>query len=272
MVAAVLPYISERGNHTAAGWERIEAFLERCAALGVYVMYDLSFTWQPNGTHSIDLPALEYEIRRVRSYDAILSWYLSDEPEGRQVPPALLVAAAQRVRSLDDRPIAAVFCNCSDAHDVADYLPACDIVMADPYPVGARGGYFCPFTHEGCDVPARVTDAAANMRSLAPDKVLIMVPQTFGSLQESGGGAEAGWERNPTRADAPAVALMDVSMWSARLGATTTTIESTATLLILLPANYYSSFHFITCDAIEHLPGHVRSWGMCSSAIHGWDA
>ena len=65
---------------------------------------------------------------------------------------------------------------------------------------------------------------------------------------------------------------MDVSMWSARLRATTTTIESTATLLILLPTNYYGSFHCITCDVIEHLPGHVRSWGMCSSAIHGRDA
>ena len=131
----VLPYLSEPRPHSAAGWARIEDFLQRCAALRVYVIYDLTYTWQPNGTHSINLAALEAEVRRVRGYSSILAWYLSDEPEGRQVPPTLFIKAAQRLRTLDSRPIAAAFCNCSDAHDVADYLEGVDIVMGDPYPV-----------------------------------------------------------------------------------------------------------------------------------------
>lgn len=162
-----------------------EAYMDRCAALGMKVHYNLLSVSGGGGVASqIDgltpeekKELLLSEIKRFMDHSALLAWYIADEPNGYRIPPADLKAIYNTVRETDPwHPVTVVFM--APFTSAVKYSEAMDIVMADPYPVP--------------DMPVRNVGNVAEQlyREFEGKKPLWIVPQAFG------GGEQ--WRREPT--------------------------------------------------------------------------
>jgi hypothetical protein len=161
------------------------AYMDRCAALGMKVHYNLLSVAGGGGVKSgrpgdltlEEKKALLYkEIMEFKDHPALLAWYMSDEPVGQGIPTEPLEEMYNFIRNLDPyHPVTMVFMAPAKARG---YAAAMDIVMADPYPVPTYP----------------VTDVERVIRRLKKEflytKPVFLVPQAFG-------GAEW-WRREPT--------------------------------------------------------------------------
>ena len=161
------------------------AYMDRCAALGMKVHYNLLSVAGGGGVASGRPGDLTYEqkkdllfreVMEFKDHPALLAWYMSDEPVGQGIPPEPLKDMYNFIKGIDPyHPVTMVFMTPSKARD---YAAAMDIVMADPYPVPVY-----PVT----DVE-RVTKRLK--KEFLYTKPVFMVPQAFG-------GGEW-WRREPT--------------------------------------------------------------------------
>ena len=163
-----------------------KAYMDRCAALGMKVNYNLLSLAGGGGVGSGHFEkfsrkkqemTLRKEIETFRDHPALLSWYISDEPVGQGVPPDSLEFAYSLIKELDPyHPVTMVFM----APLLADeYSHVMDIVMADPYVI-PNGKV------------AEVGDVAAMLyHTFFLRKPVWIVPQAFGGNEW--------WEREPTR-------------------------------------------------------------------------
>ena len=180
-----------RGFNMISPYQKIEdktfkhrkAWMDRCAALGMKVNYNLLSVAGEGGVRSsMDVSDQEKRTRLIREvtafrdHPALLSWYIADEPVGNGVPPESLIETYRLIKQLDPyHPVTMVFMTPQQAWR---YRDAMDIVMADPYPVPNR-----PVTE--VEYVSRMLE-----KTMYPDKPLWIVPQAFG-------GAEH-WQREPT--------------------------------------------------------------------------
>jgi hypothetical protein len=79
-----------------------------------------------------DQESLRAFLDEIKASQAILAWYLADEPEGSAVPPDYIWRWRQFLRSYTPFPGAVVLVRAKRAWD---YAPATDILMVDPYPI-----------------------------------------------------------------------------------------------------------------------------------------
>ena len=91
-------------------------------------------TLKRHGLMTIPYPTEEW--LAVKDHPAILSWYLSDEPEGHGKSPADMRKEYERVRALDPTRPAGLCHYLWDA--LAKYKDSADYVMSDVYPVLAK--------------------------------------------------------------------------------------------------------------------------------------
>lgn len=162
-----------------------KAYMDRCAQLGMKVHYNLLSVSGGGGVGSkIDglseeekKDRLVSEIKTFMDHPALLAWYISDEPNGRKIPPEKLEEIYRLVKKTDPwHPVSIVFM--APFHSVGRYSRTTDIVMADPYPVPDRA-------------LTVVGNAAGQLRNVFEgEKPVWIVPQTFG-------GGEL-WQREPT--------------------------------------------------------------------------
>lgn len=156
-------------------------YMDRCAELGMKVHYHLlhvavsGSAATPRARQQRE-QLLRAEVETFRNHPALLAWYLSDEPDGNEVPPSELARAYQLVRELDPyHPVTIVFMIPEKARE---YAEAMDIVMTDPYPIPQRP-------------PVTVHGAIAGLVSqFAGEKPVWLVPQAFGGNEW--------WAREPT--------------------------------------------------------------------------
>jgi len=120
-----------------------QAYMDRCAQLGMKVHYNLLSVAGGGGVGSGRAAAdqtsrqkkqrLIDEILRFKDHPALLAWYISDEPTGHGEDPDSLKATYELIKSIDPyHPVSIVFMAPAQARKYAD---AMDIVMADPYPI-----------------------------------------------------------------------------------------------------------------------------------------
>jgi hypothetical protein len=162
-----------------------KAYMDRCAVLGMKVHYNLLSVSGGGGVGSkIDglgddekRERLIEEIKTFRDHPALLSWYISDEPNGTTVTPEQLEKIYRIVKEIDPwHPVSIVFM--APFITARKYSDALDIVMADPYPIPDH-----PVT-----LPGEVADQLrTEFRGKRP---FWIVPQAFG-------GGEL-WSREPT--------------------------------------------------------------------------
>ena len=171
----IAPYQSRAEGHTAETLAQIRAYLDRCAALGLKVHYDIRQLAQAPASEE-KWARLKAEVDAFRDHPALLCWYLCDEPAGQRIEPSVLEQAYRFVKELDPyHPITIVFCVPNRAEE---YLNAMDIMMADPYPIPSR-----PVT--------LVSEWTEQLRQVTRDRMpLWIVPQAFG-------GGEW-WQREPS--------------------------------------------------------------------------
>ena len=162
-----------------------KAYMDRCAALGMKVHYNLLSVSGGGGVGSKieglseeeQKKRLIEEIRAFRDHPALLGWYISDEPNGRKITPQDLEKIYLTVKENDPwHPVSIVFM--VPFLSSVRYAGALDIVMADPYPVPDY-----PVTMPG-NIAGQLKDAFDGKNPVW------MVPQVFG-------GGEL-WSREPT--------------------------------------------------------------------------
>ncbi len=121
-----------QSEHRPDHYGEIRAYLDRCAAVGMKVHYDIREIAQQEPSDA-KWAALKQEVEAFRDHPALLTWYLCDEPDGQGIPPARLIESYNLIKNLDPyHPITMVFCVPPKA---PDYVDAMDIMMADPYPI-----------------------------------------------------------------------------------------------------------------------------------------
>jgi hypothetical protein len=164
--------------------ERI-AYMDRCAELGLKVNYNLLSVSGGGGVGSKieglsdeeKRERLAIEITTFKDHPALLGWYISDEPNGYNIPPEKLEEIYKSVKEKDPwHPVSIVFMAPFLAS--GKYSSSFDIVMADPYPIP--------------DLPVTVAgDIAGQLKGeFNGRKPVWMASQSFG-------GGEI-WGREPT--------------------------------------------------------------------------
>lgn len=162
-----------------------KAYMDRCAELGMKVHYNLLSVAGGGGVSSRTegisdqekKERLVNEIMTFMDHPALLAWYISDEPNGFNIPPSTLEEIYRTIKETDPwHPVSIVFM--APFSSALKYADALDIVMADPYPVPAGS------VNQAGDVARQLRTAFEGR------KPVWIVPQAFG-------GAEW-WQREPT--------------------------------------------------------------------------
>jgi len=122
----------DRAN-TKAARAKIAKYLDRCAAVGMKVMYPTYWVYCPRdremGPKQWD--ELRDEVRWVRDHPALLGYYLADEPGLSKIPAAILDEAYGVIKAADPyHPVMLVHMHPRQAKA---YHNCMDIVMVDPY-------------------------------------------------------------------------------------------------------------------------------------------
>jgi hypothetical protein len=172
-----------------------KAYMDRCAALGMKVNYNLLSVAGGGGvgsgrdeglSRSKRMELLRKEIEAFRDHPALLSWYISDEPVGQGVPPDSLIKTYELIKELDPyHPVSVVFMTPSMAEE---YSHVMDIVMADPYPI----------PHGSVKEVGVI--AAMLSKTFFLKKPVWIVPQAFGGNEW--------WKREPTRQELRAMTYL----------------------------------------------------------------
>jgi hypothetical protein len=118
--------------------------------------------------------------------NAILGWYLEDEPEGRSISPKILFNRRAELFRLGFRWPGVIVLNRS--WRAPDYAPAADVIMTDPYPIP-----FEPLSWLSTSLDEIRTSLAGD-----PSKRLWAVIQAFGWNCDAKAGEETGLGRDPT--------------------------------------------------------------------------
>lgn len=181
-----------RGFNMMSPYQRITSaslpdrirYLDRCAALGMKVHYNLLSVaggggpseGQSNYENGQRLVLLRQEIEAVKDHPALLGWYISDEPTGHNVLPKDLKPTYDLIKKLDPyHPVSIVFMNPQRA---LEYKEVMDVVMADPYPIPNRP-------------PTEVGEIVARLKEVFRYELPVwLVPQAFGGNEH--------WGREPT--------------------------------------------------------------------------
>lgn len=207
-----------------------KAYMDRCAALGMKVNYNLLSIAGGGGVgnknfeklhHAKRMKMLRKEVESFRDHPALLSWYISDEPVGQGVPPDSLEATYELIKELDPyHPVTVVFMSPAKAKEYAHVM---DIVMADPYPI----------PHGTVDEVGVV--AAMLHKEFFLDKPLWIVPQAFGGNEH--------WEREPTAQELRAM-----------------------TYLALV--NHASGIQYFIRHGLNSFPKSTVAWNECGAIAH----
>jgi hypothetical protein len=162
-----------------------QAYMDRCAELGMKVHYNLLSVSGGGGvgskieglSESQKREILINEIKAFMDHPALLAWYISDEPTGNKVSPETLKGIYDVVKETDPwHPVSIVFM--APFLSSVKFSDALDIVMADPYPIPELQ-------------PALVGEVTEKLtKEFHYRKPVWIVPQAFG-------GGEL-WEREPS--------------------------------------------------------------------------
>lgn len=153
-------------------------YLDRAAEVGMKANYNMLGMARYNSGISIEeqLAAIKKEVDMVKDHPALLSYYIADEPDGQDVPPAFLETIYKAMKEYDPyHPVSIVIVSAPPARN---YASTHDIVMTDPYVV--------PNTHAK-NASQTVRDIYNEMKY---EKAIWLVAQTFGGNEW--------WTREPT--------------------------------------------------------------------------
>lgn len=169
-----------------------KVYMDRAAELGMKVNYNLlsvatagtGYDRSQDSTKRVEM--LRREVEAFKDHPALLSWYLADEPDGRNTSPETLKQLYDIVKSIDPHhPVSMVFMHFGSERKYADSY---DISMGDLYPVPRS------------PVAGVSKFQKAMTNSLVLKKGVWLVPQSFGGNEW--------WTREPTAGEIRASVYM----------------------------------------------------------------
>lgn len=101
-------------------WDQFEPYLDRASELELWLQYDV--LWTPDNVTSM----IE-QVTRLRTHPSILSWYQSDEPDGKSNPLNSTGIAYDIIKELDPYHPSSLALNCYDFY-YSDYAAGADII------------------------------------------------------------------------------------------------------------------------------------------------
>ncbi|KAF6836359.1 hypothetical protein CMUS01_05436 [Colletotrichum musicola] len=192
-------------------WDEFEPYLQRADELGLWLRYDVLWTW-PNLTNMVD------QVSRLRSHPSILLWYQSDEADGKANPANSTGIAYEQIRSLDPYHPVSLALNCQNFH-YAEFAAGADVIMSDVYPIATNAsfstvyGTVCNETYGCCgcdncggrfeDISERLDEFYRRDEVLRWQKTQWFAPQAFGN--------ETFWARYPTAEEEVVMTVLSVN-------------------------------------------------------------
>ncbi|KAE9961843.1 hypothetical protein BLS_001260 [Venturia inaequalis] len=191
---------------------KFEAFLDKIDELGLWLMYDMRWTFK-------NLTLVTSQIEHLKARKSVLLWYTGDEPDGVSDPFNSTTLSYDLIKKLDPYHPTSLVLNC-DNYFYAEYAKGPDIILTDPYPIAQNATFStlwntpCNSTYGdcGCDgCNGNFRDVSTRMDRLKQyqawtgggPKTLWGVPQAFG-------GSEY-WARPPTRMEEVVMAMLFVN-------------------------------------------------------------
>lgn len=195
-------------------WTQIQPYLDRAAELGLFLQWDV--IWEPtNVTEMVE------QVTTLRTHPSILSWYQSDEPDGKGNPINSTGLAYSLIKELDPYHPISLALNCYDFY-YSDYAAGADIIAPDVYPISTDTSYstvygtVCNSTYGCCgcddcgigptvfsDIPHRIDEFRRRDSLIGWAKTQWFAPQTFGN--------ETFWTRYPTAPELEVMILLGVN-------------------------------------------------------------
>lgn len=174
-----------------------KAYMDRCADLGMRVSYNVSGSiyggrdescGQQENTKPFNKERLKKEILAMRDHPALLSWYIAEEPDSREIPADSLAVFYRLIKELD--PYHPVSLMLSTPRKAGTYLGVTDIILINPNPV-----------------PQGTIREVYDYTRIAvgktwPGKPVWIVPQAFGGNRM--------WSREPNAAEVRAMTYMAI--------------------------------------------------------------
>ncbi|KAJ4413507.1 hypothetical protein N0V82_008494 [Gnomoniopsis sp. IMI 355080] len=195
-------------------WDQFQPYLDRAAELGIWLQYDI--LWTPD-----NLTSMTEQVTRLREHPSILSWYQSDEPDGKSNPLNSTGIAYNLIKELDPYHPISLALNCYDFY-YEDYAAGADIITPDVYPISTNTSYstvyetVCNATYGCCgcddcgagptvfsDIPLRLDEFRRRDGLIGWAKTQWFAPQAFGN--------ESFWTRYPTADELNVMTLLGVN-------------------------------------------------------------
>lgn len=117
--------------HIVPTFDNMTAFemvLDRMQEVGMYLMYDMRYTYMNN-------TSVMEQVNSIKYRPNLLLWYTGDEPDGTSDPLNATSIAYDLIYSLDGYHPVSLVLNCQD-YEWASYTAGTDIVMQDAYMIG----------------------------------------------------------------------------------------------------------------------------------------
>ena len=196
----------------AFDFEQLDKFLDRCDEIGLWVMYDMRWTFK-------NLSSVEEQVNLLKNHKSMLLWYTGDEPDGWGDPLNSTKVSYDLIKSLDPYHPVSLCLNCFNFY-YKEYASGADIILSDPYVIGMNASFSGPYgtvcnrTYGDCgcdDCEGNFEDIAVRLDSFAqydkwiggPPKVQWGVPQAFGN--------ETFWSRYPTPEEEVVMNMLSVN-------------------------------------------------------------
>jgi hypothetical protein len=192
--------------------DKFEIFLDTIDSLGLWLMYDMRWTFK-------NLSLVESQIKALKSRKSILLWYTGDEPDGQADPLNSTVLAYDLIKKLDPYHPTSLVLNCDNFH-YDSYAAGADIILTDPYPIAQNATFStlwntpCNTTYGdcGCDgCNGNFRDVSTRMDRLQEYQSWMSTgPKSFWGVPQAFGGGEY-WSRPPTNKEEVVMAMLFVN-------------------------------------------------------------
>lgn len=196
----------------AFNFTELNQFLDKCDETGLWVMYDMRWTYQ-------NLTSVRDQVNKLKTRKSMLLWYTGDEPDGHSDPLNATKITYDLIKSLDPWHPVSLCLNCFNFY-YEEYSSGADIILSDVYPIAVNTswsevyGTVCNTTYGccGCD------DCQGNMEDISERLDLFAEYQSWigGSPKSFWGvpmafGNESFWHRYPTAAEEVTMTMLSLN-------------------------------------------------------------
>ncbi|KAJ5160019.1 uncharacterized protein N7482_007023 [Penicillium canariense] len=196
----------------AFNFTELNMFLDKCDEVGLWVMYDMRWTYQ-------NLTSVRDQVNMLKTRKSMLLWYTGDEPDGQGDPLNATRVTYDLIKSLDPWHPVSLCLNCFNFY-YEEYSSGADIILSDVYPIAVNTSWSevygtpCNTTYGCCgcdDCEGTLDDISVRLDRFVEyqtwigtgPKSIWGVPMAFGN--------ESFWSRYPTAAEEVTMTMLSVN-------------------------------------------------------------